>query len=157
VTLAGVGSQRMHARFVSHRRAFAGRPRLPGDQLGAPPLPSLRAGALPGRASARPVRRRSLRRAPLGQKRSLLNASTKASQAAVPACSAIFVPAVLARSIVMRLSDRTDARLFGPISPLGLCNPAAAAHPGDLGIPNPNCPVRDHKEIIADGVFPICV
>jgi hypothetical protein len=43
-TLVGVRSQRMPPRSVSHRRAFAGRPRNPGDRLDAPP-PGSRAGA----------------------------------------------------------------------------------------------------------------
>jgi hypothetical protein len=45
--LAGVRSQRMPPRFVSHRRAFAVPPRHPGDRLDVPPpLLGLRAGAL---------------------------------------------------------------------------------------------------------------
>ena len=36
LALAGVRSQRMPLRFVSHRRAFADRPCLPSDQLDAP-------------------------------------------------------------------------------------------------------------------------
>src|SRR5262245_11504631 len=44
---------------------LAGRPRLPSDQLDAPPLPSLRAGARSPLASARGSEHHSLRR--LGQ------------------------------------------------------------------------------------------